>query len=111
MRSKIASKIYNETPESTKQKVKGMANAIVYDANTFGPDEVPVEYENGQSNNVLIDTTGERKHYFIGWYDHRYSNWYLESECQLVTSDHIRWSFLPLAIYDTNPELRKTVKI
>lgn len=42
------------------------AHYTVFDANTFGPDEVV----------------------FGG-----------------------RWSFLPLAIYDTNPELRKTVKI
>lgn len=117
MRSKIVSKIYNETPESTKQKIRGMANAIVFDANTFGPDEVPVEQVlngeyTGYSTDVLIDIDGDRKHFAIGYYlfDRDGDEW-ITYELKTKIGPGMRWSFLPLAIYDTNPELRKTVKI
>lgn len=110
MRSKIASKIYNETPESIKNEVREMANAIVFDANTFGPDEVPVEYKAGFSTRVLVDMDGNRDNFLVGKYDHIEYKWKFLDGVDRDT-ELIRWSFLPLAIYDTNPELRKTVKI
>lgn len=96
----------------------------VFDANTFGPDEVPVQmYEDnirlGYTKCVLIDLNSNRQDmtYYIGWFDHDNQEWRFKnrshrpiSKSEAVTMG-IRWSFLPLAIYDTNPELRKTVKI
>lgn len=82
----------------------------VFDANTFGPDEVPVEQTIGFSTIVLVDLDGQRTSFIIGRYD------FIERKWKFIDgvkrdSDNIRWSFLPLAIYDTNPELRKTVKL
>lgn len=82
----------------------------VFDANTFGPDEVPVEYKAGFSTRVLIDTDGNRDNFLVGKYDHIEYKWKFLDGVDRDT-ELIRWSFLPLAIYDTNPELRKTVKI
>jgi hypothetical protein len=81
-----------------------------FDANTFGPDEVPVEYRAGFSTKVLIDLNGDRVDYILGKYDHIENDWKSVSivECDPI---NMRWSFLPLAIYETNPELRKTVKL
>lgn len=82
----------------------------VFDANTFSPDEVPAEQTIGFSTIVLVDLDGQRTSFIIGRYD------FIERKWKFIDgvkrdSDKIRWSFLPLAIYDTNPELRKTVKI
>lgn len=87
----------------------------VFDANTFGPDEVPAavtvdEVNYGYSCDVLIDVDGNRNNFRIGWYDYDEEEWMTHSKNHTVT-DGMRWSFLPLAIYETNPELRKTVKI
>lgn len=78
----------------------------VFDANTYGPDEVPVD-----CSYVLIDTTGDRKFFAVGFFDHEFKQWELAEDRDLVSSENIRWSFLPLAVYDTNPELRKTIKL
>ena len=96
----------------------------VFDANTFGPDEVPVQvYEGiigvGYTKCVLIDLTSDRQDltYYIGWFDHDDYEWRFKDDSHRPISAKeamvlgLRWSFLPLAIYDTNPELRKTVKI
>jgi hypothetical protein len=83
----------------------------VFDANTFGPDEAPVEQAHGYSTDVLIDCDGERSHYEIGWYDHESKELILRDPLHILNTKTIRWSFLHLAIYETNPELRKTVKI
>ena len=86
----------------------------VFDANTFGPDEAPVpdSQENGMrlTQDVLIDLDGNRSVFRIGWYDYDEREWILHAD-GVTVGTHMRWSFLPLAIYETNPELRKTVKI
>ncbi len=85
----------------------------VFDANTFGPDEVPVPTKSsrgGHSEDVLIDLNGERRDFRVGWYDHHEGAWLFHQD-GVYESKTMRWSFLPLAIYDTNPELRKTVKL
>lgn len=98
---------------------------MIFDANTFGPDEVPVEITDsnglkyGYSEYVLIDVCGERdaSSYHIGWFDHDESEWRFKDESHRPVHFNeaeylgLHWSFLPLAIYETNPELRKTVKI
>lgn len=89
-----------------------MKKISVFDATTFGHDEVPVQQSAaGWSTDVLIDLTGERKKFAFGWYDHKYCGWFLDNNIMVHNPKKMRWSFLPLAIYDTKPELRKTVKI
>lgn len=96
----------------------------VFDANTFGPDEAPVEMNEeefavGYTKCVLIDMHGYRidMGYYIGWYDHNDGKWRFKDDSHAAITKSkakkigMRWSFLPLAIYETNPELRKTVKI
>ena len=88
----------------------------VFDANTFGHDEVPVpdSYTEGMkiTQDVLIDVDGNRDTFRVGWYDHDDGEWRLHDvNAMQYIDNHMRWSFLPLAIYDTNPELRKTIKL
>ena len=88
---------------------------IVFDANTFGHDEVPVESvingeAPGYSTDVLIDIDGFRRNFQIGWYDHEDKQWNLHAHGFHVTV-HMRWSFLQLAIYEAHPELKRTVKV
>jgi hypothetical protein len=97
---------------------------MILDANTFGPDEAPPQLTEdamglGYTNNVLIDITSDRtdNSFHIGWFDHDTRLWeFRERSHKSLTIGKakklgLRWSFLPLAIYETNPELRKTVKI
>jgi hypothetical protein len=94
---------------------------IVFDANTFGPNEVPCEVitnneRAGYSHDVLIDLDGTRTHFSVGYYlfdDYRpgTGEWMLYKAGQEVDPENMRWSFLPLAIYDTHPELRQTIKL
>lgn len=83
---------------------------ITFDANTFSHDEVHIHHPRGYNFDVLIDIDGLRQIFIVGWYDHEFGEWRVHSEYHSVTKT-MRWSFLPLAIYETNPELRKTVKI
>lgn len=86
---------------------------MTFDANTFGPDEAPVEQAHGYSTDVLIDIDGNRTDFRIGWYEYDTKEWRLHDihAQHCIVKRGMRWSFLPLAIYETNPELRKTVKI
>lgn len=73
---------------------------IAFTMDQFPPKNDP---EFGDSDVVLIDETGERKFFTLGYYDYDDNEWVDETISEVIDSERLhkmRWMYLPLAKYD-----------
>lgn len=90
-----AERIRNENKEAFKPVDK------VFDI-YYPSTEFPKEAEEncGYSDDVLIDRTGKRKNFVVGWYDHEDKKWIVAHGTDELEPSDIVWQYLPLAKYD-----------
>ncbi len=82
--------------------VWGTVTEKVFDASWFPSTVFPKEYEEncGYSDDVLIDRTGKRKNFVVGWYDFDEKKWIVSHGIDELEPSELVWQYLPLAKYD-----------
>ncbi len=74
----------------------------VFDASWSESTVFPKECDEncGYSDDVLIDRTGKRKNFVVGWYDFDEKKWIVSHGIDELEPSELVWQYLPLAKYD-----------
>jgi len=82
-------------------KINRYFSENVFDASWKKGTVTPGDIGDEMSDEFLVDVSGNREHFVIGWYDHGLKSWQCEAKLGYnLDSEKIMYQSLPLAKYD-----------